>query len=126
MKTAGNIFWLIFGGIATALLYFVAGFIACVTIIGIPFGVQLFKLGTYALWPFGYELIGKDGEPGCLTTGMNVLWILLGWWEVALLHMLFGALLCITIIGIPLGIAHFKIAFAAVFPFGREIRKTAN
>ena len=82
-------------------------------------------MGTYALMPFGYELVGRDGEPGCLSTAFNVLWILLGWWEVALLHILFGVVLCITIIGIPLGMAHFKIAFAAVFPFGREIRKTA-
>ena len=115
---------MIFGGIATGLAYYVAGAIACVTIIGIPFGLQLFKVGTYAFWPFGYEMVGRPNEPGCLTTGLNVLWIILGWWEIALLHLLFGAILSITIIGIPLGMAHFKIAFAAVFPFGREIRKT--
>ena len=124
MKTLGNIVWLIFGGIATALLYFVAGLLACVTVIGIPFGLQFFKLGTYALMPFGYEMVGRDGEPTPLSTLFNVLWIIFGWWEIALLHILFGVVLCITIIGIPLGMAHFKIAFAAVFPFGREIRKT--
>ena len=99
--------------------------LACVTVIGIPFGLQFFKLGTYALMPFGYELMGRDGEPTPLSTLFNVLWIIFGWWEIALLHILFGVVLCITIIGIPLGMAHFKIAFAAVFPFGREIRKTA-
>ena len=66
MNTLGNIFWLLLGGIATALLYYVAGVVMCITILGIPFGLQLFKIGTYALWPFGKELGDKPNEPSCL------------------------------------------------------------
>jgi len=123
MNTLGNFFWLLLGGIATGLGYYVAGLVLCVTIIGIPFGVQLFKIGTYAFWPFGYELGDKPGEQGCLSLGFNIIWIMFGWWEIAILHVLFGALLCITIVGIPLGLAHFKIAIATLIPFGKEIRK---
>ena len=123
MNTLGNIFWLLLGGIATGLGYYVAGLVLCVTIIGIPFGVQLFKIGTYAFWPFGYELGDKPSQQGCLSLGFNIIWIMFGWWEIAILHVLFGALLCITIVGIPLGLAHFKIAIAALIPFGKEIRK---
>ena len=123
MNTLGNIFWLLLGGIATGLGYYVAGLVLCVTIIGIPFGVQLFKIGTYAFWPFGYELGDKPNQQGCLSLGFNIIWIMFGWWEIAILHVLFGALLCITIVGIPLGLAHFKIAIATLIPFGKEIRK---
>ena len=77
MNTLGNIFWLLLGGIATALLYFVAGLLMCVTIIGIPFGLQMFKIGAYALWPFGKELGDRPNEPSCLGMGFNILWILL-------------------------------------------------
>lgn len=122
MNTLGNIFWLLLGGIATSLLYFVAGLIMCVTVVGIPFGLQMFKIGAYALWPFGKELSDRPNEPSCLCMGFNILWVILGWWEIALLHFLFGAILCITVVGIPLGMAHFKIAIAALLPFGKEIR----
>lgn len=122
MKILGNIIWLLLGGIVIALIYYIVGLVMCVTIIGIPFGVQLFKLGTYALWPFGHELVFRPAEPGCLSTVMNLIWILLGWWEIAILHLVFGLLFCITIIGIPWGVQHFKMAFNSLFPFGKEIR----
>jgi len=122
MNAIGNILWLILGGILIALFYFLAGLVLCITIIGIPFGVQLFKLGVYALWPFGHSLVTKPGEPGCLTIVMNLLWILLGWWEIALLHLFFGLVFCITIVGVPWGIQHFKMAVSSVFPFGTEVR----
>ena len=122
MKSLANILWFVLGGALIALLYWIAGLIICITIIGIPFGVQLFKLGTYALWPFGHELVNKPEEPGCLSIVMNLLWIVLGWWEVAIVHLVFGLLLCVTIIGIPWGMQHFKMALAAIFPFGKEIR----
>ena len=79
MNSIGNLLWLILGGILVAIIYFLVGLLMCITIIGIPFGVQLFKLGGYALWPFGHELVDKPGEPGCLSIVMNLLWILLGW-----------------------------------------------
>lgn len=122
MKSLGNIIWLIFGGLLIALIYFIVGFLLCLTIIGIPFGLQLFKFGKYSLWPFGREMTFAPDEPGCLSLVMNFLWIVLGWWEIAILHFVFGLLLCITIIGIPWGIQHFKMAWNALFPFGKIIR----
>lgn len=123
MNSLGNIFWLLLGGILIAILYYLAGLLMCITIIGIPFGIQLFKLGTYALWPFGYELVDGPGEPGCVSVVMNLIWILGGWWEIAILHLICGLIFCISIIGIPLGLQHFKIALGTIFPFGKEIRR---
>ena len=122
MKFLGNIIWLLVGGLVIALIYYVVGLVMCITVIGIPFGVQLFKLGTYSLWPFGHELVDGPGEPGCVSAVMNLIWILCGWWEIAILHFAFGLLFCITIVGIPWGVQHFKLALATIFPFGKEIR----
>ena len=121
MRFLGNILWLLFGGLLVAVIYWLVGLLMCIIIIGIPFGVQLFKLGTYALWPFGHELVNGPGQPGCLSTVMNLLWILLGWWEIAAIHLVCGLILCITVIGIPWGLQHFKMALSAIFPFGKEI-----
>jgi len=123
MNFIGNFFWLIFGGILIALVYYIIGLIMCITIVGVPFGVQLFKLGTFALRPFGHQLVDKpDDKPGCLYGIMNVIWILCGWWEVAVMHLYFGVLFCITIVGIPLGIQHFKMILPAIYPFGKVIK----
>lgn len=122
MKTLGNILWLILGGIEIAFVYYIVGLLMCITIVGIPFGVQLFKIGTYAMWPFGHDLVDKPQEPGCLTVVMNIIWALAGWWEIALIHLITGVLFCITIIGIPFGKQHFKMALGSLFPFGKEIR----
>ena len=126
MKGIGNILWLILGGLVVALIYFLVGVVLFFTIIGIPFGIQLFKLGEYALWPFGRELVSKPGEPGCVSIVMNLLWILLGWWEVALVHLICGLVFCITIVGIPFGLQHFRMALMSVFPFGKEIRPVSE
>ena len=123
MKFLGNILWLVFGGIIIAIIYYIVGLMMCITIIGIPFGVQLFKLGTYALWPFGRDLVNGPNEPGCVSVLMNLIWILCGWWEIAILHFTFGLLFCLTIVGIPWGLQHFKMAIATVFPFGKTIRR---
>lgn len=120
MNTLGNILWLVLGGLITAALYFLAGLLMCCTIIGIPFGVQLFKFAEFSLMPFGHELEFKENA-GCLSLGFNVIWIVCGWWEIALVHAAFGLLFCITIIGIPFGIQHFKIAGYSLMPFGRTI-----
>ena len=122
MKTLGNLIWLVFGGLIIALIYYVVGLLMCITIIGIPFGIQLFKLGTYSLWPCGHELVYGPQEPGCVSILMDVIWIMLGWWEIAILHIAFGLLFFITIIGIPWGLQHFKMAFASLIPFGKEVR----
>lgn len=123
MKFLGNLLWLVFGGIIIAVIYYVVGLLMCITIIGIPFGVQLFKLGTYSLWPFGHVMVDGPGEPGCVSVVMNLIWILCGWWEIAILHAIFGLLFCATIVGIPWGTQHFKMAIASFFPFGKVIKK---
>lgn len=122
MKFLANLVWLALGGFLVAAIYYLVGLFMCLTVIGIPFGVQLFKLGTYALWPFGHELVGRPDEPDCLSIVMNLLWILLGWWEIALIHLVCGLVLCVTIVGIPWGGQHFKMAIGSIFPFGKEIR----
>ena len=121
MKILGNIIWLIFGGFAVFLEYMASGLALCVTIVGIPFGIQAFKLGLLALWPFGQKIEYLDYAPGCLSTIMNILWLVIGGIWIALTHLLFGVLLSITIIGIPWGKQHFKMVSLALTPFGRKI-----
>lgn len=121
MKFLGNLLWLILGGLLVSIYYAVVGLLFCVTIIGIPFGVQLFKMAGFALWPFGRDVHSKDNDAGCLSIIMNVIWILVGGIEIAMIHLSFGVFCCITIIGIPFGIQHFKMALLAVVPFGKTI-----
>jgi len=121
MKILGNIIWILFGGLIIALEYFAASLILIVTIIGIPFGIQTFKLGLLALWPFGSEIQEKPQANGCLSTIMNIIWILCGGIWIALSHFVLGILFFITIIGIPFGKQHFKLAGLALTPFGKEI-----
>ena len=122
MKTLGNLLWLLFGGLLIALFYFMVGLLMCITLIGIPFGIQLFKFGRYSLWPFGHELVDGPGEPGCVSVVMDLIWILTGWWEVSLFHLVFGLLFCLTIVGIPWGLQHFKMILPALIPFGKVIK----
>ena len=120
MKFLGNIIWLIFGGLITAIEYLIASLLMMITIIGIPFGIQTLKLAGLSLWPFGSKVI-DNGSSGCLSVLMNVLWIFLGGIWISLTHLVFGILLCITIIGIPFGTQHFKMAKLALTPFGKDI-----
>ena len=120
MKTLGNIIWVIFGDLHIALEYFIAGLILMITIIGIPFGLQSLKLGLLALWPFGSQ-VKKKPTSGCLNTGMNVLWFFVGGIWIWLTHVFFGCLFYITIIGIPFGKMHFRLAKLALSPFGKEL-----
>ena len=122
MKFIGNIVWLILGGMVIALVYYILGLLFCLTIIGIPFGFQLFKFGTFSLWPFGAQVIEGKDSIGCTTLFMNILWSILGWWEIALMHLFFGFILCITIIGIPFGMQHFKMAGLSLLPFGKTFK----
>lgn len=122
MKFIGNIVWLILGGIVIAIVYYIVGLLFCMTIIGIPFGFQLFKFGTFSLWPFGTQVIEGKDSIGCTNLFMNILWIILGWWEIALMHIFFGFILCITIIGIPFGMQHFKMAGLSLLPFGKTFK----
>ena len=121
MRTLLNIIWLVLAGIWLALGYLIAAVIMAITIIGLPFAKQALKLAGYALWPFGRTLIPSSTRHKGLSVFGNVLWfVLVGWW-LALEHLLVGILLCITIIGIPLGVASFKMAGAALVPFGKEV-----
>jgi len=121
MRVVLNIIWLVLSGIWMFIGYVIAGIILCITIIGIPFGKQAFKLAGYALWPFGRALVPSDTRSKSLSVVGNILWFVLAGWWLALGHLLTGILLCITIIGIPLGVASFKMAGAALVPFGKEI-----
>lgn len=121
MRTLGNIIWLLFGGIAIALEYIIASLLLMLTIIGIPFALQTIKLGMLALWPFGFEVATRNQTTGCLTIILNVIWILIGGIWICLSHIIMGLLLCITIIGIPFGMQHFKLAGLALTPFGKDV-----
>lgn len=121
MNVLLNIVWLIFGGIVTAVEYFISSILMMITIVGIPFGLQTLKMATMALWPFGKKVVTTDSAGGCLSVLMNIIWILVGGIWICLSHLVFGLLLCITIIGIPFGVQHFKLAGLALTPFGKTI-----
>jgi uncharacterized membrane protein YccF (DUF307 family) len=120
MSFIGNIIWLLLGGIIAAILWFLAGLILCVTIIGIPFGVQCFKIAGFVLWPFGKEIeLGNFGAGGLI---FNIIWLVLFGWGFAISHLIIGLIFCITIVGIPFGLQHFKFAQLGLIPFGAKIR----
>ncbi len=121
MRFLGNIIWLVFGGIFIAIEYVIASFLLMITIIGIPFGLQTLKLAVLALWPFGTTHITTENATGCLSTIMNIIWLLVGGIWIALSHALFGLFFYITIIGIPFGKQHFKLASIALAPFGKDV-----
>jgi uncharacterized membrane protein YccF (DUF307 family) len=121
MNLLGNLVWLIFGGIIIAIEYLIGSLILMINIIGIPFGIQTLKMASLSLWPFGRDTRVHFRASGCLYILMNVLWLICGGIWIALTHVLFGVLLCITIIGIPFGLQHFKLTAIALSPFGRDI-----
>ena len=112
-----NIIWLVFGGIMIAIEYVISSVAMMLTIIGIPFGLQTLKLAALALWPFGTQIV----DSGCVAGLMNVIWWFLGGIVIALTHLVWGIIFCITIIGIPFGLQHFKLMRFALFPFGNSI-----
>ena len=122
MNILGNIIWIVFGGLIIFLMYVISSILLCLTIIGIPFGIQTLKLSMLALVPFGKDVVNKPNEPGCLSTIMNIIWILVGGLWISLTHFVFGLLLSITIVGIPFALQHFKLGMLALTPFGKEIR----
>ena len=121
MNLFGNIIWLIFGGLMAALGYFLGGIVLCVTVIGVPWGLQCFKLAGFVLWPFGKKVISDSDTMGCLNIIFNLIWILGGGLYTAIVHMVMGAILCLTIIGIPWGKQHFKLVEVSLMPFGKRI-----
>lgn len=117
MSLIGNILWLIFGGFIAAMGYIIGGALLCLTIIGIPFGIQSIKLGIANLTPFGKEVTRVERDGGFLFLVMDVVWIVLFGWEIAIAHLVSAAVLAITIIGIPFAIQHVKLLPVALFPY---------
>ncbi len=122
MNLLGNLLWLIFGGFFSALGYFFGGVMLCVTVVGIPWGLQCFKLAGLVLWPFGKEVVSSSKNSGCISILFNIIWLLSGGLYTALVHVFFGLLLTITIIGIPFAKQHFKLIEISMMPFGKTIK----
>jgi len=125
VKTILNVIWLVFAGVWLAIGYALAGVLMCLLIITIPFGVAAFRLAVYVLWPFGRTLVPRPDASGASMLG-NVIWFLLAGLWLAITHVITGVVLCLTVIGIPFGIANFKLAAAAVAPLGKEIVSTSD
>ena len=120
MKTIGNILWLIFFGWWLGLCYLIEGLIMCVAVIGIPIGLQLFKLAGFVVWPFG-KTVKRGG--GSLRFVLNLIWAILLGWENALVALVVGLICCITIIGMPVGLQMFKVAQFVIWPLGSTFVK---
>ena len=123
MRTLLNLIWLVLAGFWLAVGYAIAGIICCVLIVTIPFGIAAFRIAGYTLWPFGRTMVDKPGAGAGALLG-NLIWIIFAGWWLALGHLITGLLLCLTIIGIPFGIANFKLIPVSLFPLGREIVPT--
>ena len=124
MRLLGNLIWLLFGGLETGIAWWVAGLLAAITIIGIPFSIAAFRIGTFSFWPFGREVVDRaapDEARRLLVLLGNIVWILLGGIWLALAHLLFALLLAITIIGIPFALQHLKLARLSLTPYGKMI-----
>ena len=118
MKTLGNIIWVIFGGFEMALGWLVVGLLQCVTVIGIPAGIQSFKFAGLALWPFGKHV---EYGGGAGKTLLNIIWLIFGGLLLAIFHYLIGLIYCVTVIGIPFGKQFFKLGKLALMPFGATV-----
>ena len=124
MSLLGNLVWIVFGGFISFLGYLAGGLVMCLTIVGIPFGLQSFKLGFATLTPFGREIVEAPGANSPLRILFNVLWIVLFGWEIAVNHLFWALVFALTIVGIPFALQHLKLVPLALLPFGREFRKT--
>ncbi|UVS76796.1 YccF domain-containing protein [Actinokineospora sp. UTMC 2448] len=123
MRTLLNVIWLVLSGLWMAIGYVLAGIICCVLIITIPFGLASFRIANYALWPFG-RTIETRREAGVASVIGNVVWIVVAGWWLAIGHIVSGIALCVTVIGIPLGIANFKMVPVSLVPLGSRIVST--
>lgn len=126
MSLLGNIIWLIFGGFVTGIGYIVGGLSICLTIIGIPFGLQNIKLGFAMMLPFGRKIVVRENASTTLGMILNVIWVIFFGWAIALSHLIHGVILAITIIGLPFAKQHFKLLTLALFPFGRDFVKVSQ
>ncbi|WP_448061476.1 YccF domain-containing protein [Cellulomonas hominis] len=123
MKTLLNLIWLVLAGFWLAVGYAVAGILCCVLIVTIPFGIASLRIAGYVLWPFGRTIVDRPGAGGWSVLG-NILWILVAGWWLALGHLTTGVAQCLTIVGIPLGIANFKLVPVSLVPLGKQIVPT--
>jgi len=123
MSLLGNLLWIVLGGgLLIFLQYVVSGIGLCLTIVGIPFGIQAFKLGLLSLVPFGKEVVPGPSAEGPLAIIMDVLWLLFGGVWIAITHLVLAVICALTIVGIPFAVQHWKLANLAILPFGKEIR----
>lgn len=122
MSFLGNLIWLIFGGLLTGLGYILGGLAMCITIVGIPFGLQSINLGLATFAPFGKEVIAEPHGDGMLRMVFDIVWIVLFGWEIAVAHFVAGLIFMITIVGIPFGKQHFKLIPVALFPFSYSLK----
>ncbi|GAA0956031.1 YccF domain-containing protein [Kribbella koreensis] len=120
MRTILNLIWLVLAGFWLAVGYVVAGLICCILIVTIPFGIASFRIAGYALWPFGRTVVDKRSAGAGSVLG-NIIWVIVAGWWLALGHLASGIALCLTIIGIPLGLANFKLIPISLLPLGKEI-----
>ncbi len=120
MRLLLNVVWLVLCGFWMAVGYVLAGVVCCMLVVTIPFGVASFRIANYALWPFGRTIVPKRSAGAGSAIG-NVVWIVVAGWWLALGHLLTGVALCLTVIGIPLGLANFKMIPVSLTPLGREI-----
>ncbi|WP_350276270.1 YccF domain-containing protein [Kribbella sp. HUAS MG21] len=123
MKTLLNLIWLVLAGFWLAVGYAVAGIICCVLIVTIPFGIASFRIAGYTLWPFGRTIVDKRSAGAGAVLG-NLIWIVFAGWWLALGHLVTGIALCLTIVGIPLGVANFKLIPISLVPLGKDIVPT--
>jgi uncharacterized membrane protein YccF (DUF307 family) len=123
MRTLLNIIWLVLSGFWMFLGYLLAGVILCILILTIPWGIASFRIGVFALWPFGRTVVDKP-RSGVGSFLGNVVWVILAGWWLAIGHILTGVAMCLTIIGIPLGIASFKLVPVSLMPLGKDIVRT--
>lgn len=121
MRLLGNLLWFLFAGLPLFCGYFVAGVLMSLTVIGLPFGVQAFKLALFAAWPFGRVVVALPHDAGCISVFFNLLWLVCAGIWLALWHLIAGVLLCLTIVGIPFGLASFRLASLALTPFGKTV-----
>ena len=119
MRFIGNILWLAMGGLLLSLGWYIVGALWCITLVGIPVGLQCFKFGRLIFWPFGHDVVFGGGAASLL---LNILWLAFGGIELAIAAVRWGIICCVTVVGIPFGLQHFKFAKLALMPFGARIR----
>jgi uncharacterized membrane protein YccF (DUF307 family) len=124
MTLVGNVIWLVCGGFFSGIAHIVAGFFLCLTVIGIPFGIQEIKIGIATFAPFGCELVECEDANSPLRIVLNVIWLVCFGWVIALHHLLWAVLLALTVVGLPFALQHLKLIPLALFPFGRDLVRT--